>query len=115
MLKLKDLQRRVYDGKRCVRFSYPVTVESGGRTEELFEAEWKAGDSPDAWSMVVVLPTEPPTGSQVYTIVYVMPRAGMPLELVAATGLKLFQTVMQQEVQGKIAIDFAIGDTVAGM
>ena len=53
--------------------------------------------------------------SQVYTFGYIMPKSNLPLELIAATGLKYFQLYLKEEIQTKSEYDFMLGDVLKGM
>ena len=44
-----------------------------------------------------------------------MPKSGLPLELIAATGLKYFQLYLKEEIQNKTNFDFALSELLRGM
>ena len=114
MLSLKDLQQRVYSGKTCVRFEYAIMVD-----KELlyakFEKQLKEDSMPGEWNMQVILSRTRDKDSEVYNFGYIMPREGLPLELIAATGLKYFQLYIKKEVQMKSNLDFELGNILQGM
>lgn len=116
MIKLKELDNRAYVGKVCVGFTYTVKNEEG---ESLFKADFTAGDymtgAPKEWYMLVVFNRTRDADSQVYRFGYEMPRIGLPLELIAATGLKYFQLYLKDEVNVKIGIDMVLGELLEKM
>lgn len=112
MLVFKDLQNKVYSGRKCVGFDYVHKNEKG---ELEFEARFKKGAFEKDWTMQVVLDRTRDADSQVYKFSYIMPKDNVPLELIAATGLKFFQLYLKEEVQKKIEFDFALGDILKGM
>lgn len=114
MLKLKDLQNRVYSGKICVRFEYAILVD-----ERLIYARFtkqpNKDSQPNEWNMEIILGRTRDKDSEVYNFGYVMPRDGLPLELIAATGLRYFQLYLKEEVQAKSNMDFELGNILQGM
>ena len=118
MLSLKDLQNRVYSGRECVEFSYDVVDISrapNDKERNCFRAIWRKGEEYNEWHMRVIIDRTRDADSQVYNFGYIMPRSGLPLELIAATGLRYFQMYIQQEVQMKSNWDFVLGDILRGM
>lgn len=115
MLKLKDLENRVYSGKACVGFDYIVKDENE-KNKKLFEARFrKVKEDEEHWNLLIVLDHTRDADSQVYNFDYIMPKAGLPLELIAATGLKYFQLYLKEEVQIKINYDFTLGEVLKCM
>lgn len=112
MLKLKDLTNRQYVEKQCKAFEYELKSEKGAR---IMVAKFEVGTNENEWSMQIVLDRTRDADSQVYKFDYVMPRANLPLELIAATGLRFFQLYLKEEVQSKINIDFSLGEKLEGM
>lgn len=111
MLVLKDLENRKYIDKQCVAFTYASVNE---KNEQLFEARWILKGE-NEWNMQVVFDRTRDADSQVYNFGYVMPKGGLSLTLIAATGLKYFQLYLKEEIQTKQIIDFAIGDVTKDM
>ncbi len=111
MLSLRDLQNRVYSGKDCVRFECVIPVEKDHWVNVMFERM----QDPREWKMQVILDRTRDKDSEVYNFRYMMPREGLPLNLIAATGLKFFQLHIKEEVQRKSNLDFSIGRIVEGM
>lgn len=115
MLNLKDLENRVYSGKTCIGFDY-VVKDKTEKSKNLFEARFrKVKENEEQWNLLIVLDHTRDADSQVYNFGYIMPRAGLPLELIAATGLKYFQLYLKEEVQNKINYDFILGEVLKGM
>lgn len=112
MLTLKDLENRVYSGKQCIGFDYMAKNE---KAEKQFEARFRAGTEKNEWNMQVVLDRTRDADCNVYNFGYIMPKSGLPLELIAATGLKYFQLYLKGEIELKMSYDFLIGEITKGM
>lgn len=113
MIALKELENRIYKDKQCIKFDYIVKDEKG---KEMFEARFKRAENDEKeWILNVVLERTRDADSQVYSFKYILPRAGLTLELIAAIGLKYFQLYLKEEIQNKTIYDFAIGEVVKGM
>ena len=112
MIKLKDLNNRNYSSRKCISFEYVLKGEKDAR---ILVAKFEVGANENEWSMQIVLDRTRDADSQVYKFDYVMPRNNLPLELIAATGLKFFQLYLKEEVQSKINIDFTLGEKLEGM
>lgn len=111
MIKLKDLQNRVYSGKMCVRFEYEIVIDN----EHSILAAFKRMTNPNEWNMQIVLDRTANKDSEVYNFGYIMPKDNIPLELIAATGLKYFQLHIKEEIQMKSYLDFGLGEITSGM
>lgn len=112
MLTLKDLENRVYNGKNCVAFSYSVLNE---KKERQFVARFETGKERNEWNMQIVLGRTRDADSQVYSFGYLMPMPGLPLTLIAATGLRYFQLHLKEELNTKTQYDFMLSDILKGM
>lgn len=114
MLKLGDLDNRVYSGKRCIGFQVHIVDNNG---KQLLEATFKKDmEHPsDSWAMQVLFQRTIIKDTEVYNFVYQMPKYNMPLEMVAATGLRYLQSYLRHELDNKSLLCFAIDDTVEGM
>ena len=113
MIRLKDLQNRVYSGKQCVRFEVAIPIDDKRFNMAQFT---KVALSSDChWNMRIITNRTREKDSEVYNFGYIMPRDNLPLELIAATGLKYFQAYLKEEVQLKSNVDFAIGEIISGM
>lgn len=112
MITLKDLSYRIYSGKICSEFSYILRDDKG---KSKFKANFLRGQEENEWQMRIVLDRTRNADSQVYTFGYIMPKSNLPLELIAATGLKYFQLYLEEEIQTKSEYDFILGDVLKGM
>lgn len=115
MLHHKDLKNRVYSGKHCVRFE--VAVPIGNNMAELaqFFKEPNETSEQETWMMRIVFDRTRDKDAEVYAFRYTLPKANIPLELIAATGLKYFQLKLKEEIQNKSNLDFMLGDMLSGM
>lgn len=108
MISLKELENRVYVDRKCTGFDYSIVLEN-----KPIEARFRLDE--DTWRMTIVLDMTRDADSQVYKFNYVMPKENLPLELIAATGLKYFQLYLKDEIQQKSNMDITLGDVLAGM
>lgn len=111
MIKLKNLQNRVYDGKECIKFECIIPMDK----DHWLTAAFQKMQSPREWKMQIIFDRTRDKDSEVYNFGYIMPRSGLPLELIAATGLKYFQLHIKEEIQTKSNLDFALGTILEGM
>ena len=112
MLSLGDLKNRVYSGKQCMRFECMFMAED----KPIIAAfERKKSVESNEWNMRVIIDRTRDKDSDVYNFGYIMPRSDLPLELIAATGLKYFQLYLREEVQTKSLMEFSIGEMLEGM
>ena len=112
MIRLKDLQNRVYSGKNCTRFEYEFKVDQDKTVCAMFK---RTPENDRTWNMKVILDRTRDKDSEVYSFLYVLPRDNMPLELITAIGLKYFQLYIKEEVQMKSNMDFVLGEIVEGV
>lgn len=115
MIILKDLKNRVYEGKECVYFEYIIELNKNSKVAARFSKQKHCGSRFNEWKMQVVTDRTRDKDSEVYNFGYVMPRENLPLELIAATGLKYFQLYLKEEIQEKSNMDFTIGEIIRGM
>lgn len=113
MLKLKELINRVYEQKRCVSFEININNDTLPESIFLFK-KIKNCDKP-TWNLTVMISKDRDRDSQVYNFSYELPREGIPLEMIAAIGLKYFQLKIQEEVQMKSNFNFVLSDILQGM
>ena len=114
MINFKDLQNKVYSGKMCIRFEYAIMVDER-IVYARFEKQSYKGSQPNEWNMQIIINRTRDKDSEVYNFGYIMPRDRLPLELIAATGLKYFQLHIKNEVQEKSNMDFELGNVLQGM
>lgn len=101
-----------------VGFSCNIVDKERGQNEpeyHCFTADWTKGELEGEWNMRVILPRTRDADSQVYIFCYQMPKDGLPVELVVATGLRYYQLYLQQEIQMKSNFDFVLGELLRGM
>ena len=108
MIERKNIENRVYDGKQCVGFS--VYIEIDGKKYEFKYTR----ENETTWRMLFVLDRTQDSDSQVYNVRYTLPSKSIPLETLAATGLMLFQSTLQNEVSIKSLINFSLGEILNG-
>lgn len=108
MIRLKDLQNRVYSGKSCIRFEYEFNIDQN----KLITAVFKRISETNTWKMSIVLERTRDKDSEVYNFMYALPKEDVTLELVAAVGLRYFQLHIKEEIQMKSNMDFIIGDII---
>lgn len=113
MIKLKDLQNRIYSGKECIRFEYAILLNDKQIIYAKFDKRQES--QLNEWNMQVIFARTRDKDSEVYNFGYIMPRENIPLELIAATGLRYFQLYLKNEIQEKSNIDFQLGDIIEGM
>ena len=114
MLTLKDLENRVYSGKQCTRFEYVIKLNNENKDQVVARFERQL-TNPTEWNMRIIFDRTRDKDSEVYNFGYVMPRDNLPLELIAATGLRYFQLHIKEEVQAKSNLDFELGNILQGM
>lgn len=111
MIRLKDLQNRVYSGKSCIRFEYEFDLDQN----KTICAVFKRVSETNTWKMSILLERTRDKDSEVYNFMYALPKDDVPLELVAAVGLRYFQLHIKEEVQTKSNMDFIIGEIIEGV
>ncbi len=117
MLKQKDLENRVYEGRHCIRFEYTIPSNPSNDKEHWIHASFKRmmDSNPNEWNMQVLIDRTRDKDTEVYNFGYIMPKDNLPLELIAATGLKYFQLYLKEEIQIKMNYDFVLGEILTGM
>lgn len=116
-IKLKELVDRKYEDKEPMEFRYNLDLGKDDRAQEMylqFHFQRAAKDS-NVWMLTTKIARVEAADSQCYYIGYEMPRSGLPLELICATGLRYFKLQMQSEIQLRTNIDFSIGAVTEGM
>lgn len=111
MIKLKDLKNRIYTGKACIRFAYEFVANE----KQIIAYFDRNTENQAEWNMQIIFGRTRDKDSEVYNFGYIMPRNNLPLEVIAATGLKYFQLYIKEEVQNKSNIDFELGTILQGM
>lgn len=113
MIKIKELECKSHIGKSCVGFIYNLKNEKG---ETVMTARYsRCSGETSVWVMSIIFERTRDADSQVYSFEYMMPRNNLPLELIAATGLKYFKEHLVQEAQRKMDLVFGLSDVLEGM
>lgn len=112
MITIKDIENRVYKDKICVGFDYCLVLEN---SEELNFRFRRNLENALEWKMQVVVDRTRERSSIVYDFSYLLPKKSIPLEMVAAIGLRFFQLTVKEEVQKNSEIDFELGERLVGM
>lgn len=121
-IKLNEIENRKYIGRELINFEYVIKDLQGphGETQELriwFEkisselAERVYGLNPDkpAYDMYTIV------DDKIYRKIFGMPKNGMPLEMVVASGLVLLGTMFKEEAANREMLSFTIADIVKDM
>lgn len=114
MITFKDLKNKVYSNKMCIRFEYDLTLDKEHKVTATFTKR-KYQDFYSQWVMQIIIDRTKDKDSEVYNFGYVMPKDNLPLELIAATGLRFYQLHLKNEIQEKSNLDFMIGEIIRGM
>lgn len=113
MIKFGELKNKVYRNKECVQFEYGIPLNEG---KHVYYAKFNRQENNSLeWNMQIIFGRTRDKDSEVYNFGYIMPREGLPLELIAATGLKYLQLHIKEEVQAKSNLDFTLGEILTGM
>lgn len=119
-ISLKEIENRKYNDttKEPMSFEYIIKNLEGphGETQEL--RVWFERVQPEDYKMITNNPTYKVftiINFVVYEQIFSMPRKGMPLELVVATGLNGLRFVFQEEAAQKEMISYTIAEITKGM
>ena len=117
MITRKDLLRCTYDGNVCVRFDYELKDEKNiKQLEATFSRDTELSNAWNVWNALVIVGKTEISETQVYNFSFMLHSGEeVPLELVAATGLKMFRNQIVEEVQKKSAINFLLGEELREM
>lgn len=110
----KELISRKYDGKDCIGFEYELGVENE-RGQIIPQSFYFKRLVEKYWEVTMVSKNNSYGELRAYSVEYIIPTNQMSLEMVAATGLRNIQAILQAEIQHKSIIDFCIGDAIASM
>lgn len=118
MINLKEIENRKYDGKEPVSFEYTVKGLQGPHGEIQQLRVWFERVNAEDYGMITNNPVYKVftfIGDVVYQEIYGMPKSGMPLELVVATGLNLLRVTFQEEAAYKEMVNYTIADIIRDM
>ena len=114
-MELKDLENRVYEDKKCIRFDYVIKGEQP--TDNVlvtFNRVFMNGveNVKDTWHIRMILDKTQYTDTQVYDAEITIPMHDAPLVIVCGTGLHFIQSLLKEKIQNKSMLEFAIGEVV---
>ena len=120
MISLKEIENRKYNDttKEPIYFEYTIKGLQGSQGEEEELRVWFERVQPEVYGIQTNFPTY-----KIFTIIrgtvceqiYSMPKKGMTLEMVVATGLNLLRMVFQEEASYKEMLSYTISDIVKDM
>lgn len=116
---LKDIINRKYDSNRYpVVFEYVIQNLQGphGETQEM--RVWFEKVKPEVYGLDINRPTyEVYTfiDDTVYRKIYQMPKSGMPLNLIVATGLNILRFTFQEQAAYREMLSYTIADITKDM
>lgn len=114
MIELKDLKNREVKNNETIKFDYDLEFQTNdqGKLKIPFTFEKVIESTGNEWKILVRLKPTQEKESQIYEFNYMLPKQNVQLVLVTATGLRLFQMILQEEIQDKSLIDFEIGNLI---
>lgn len=114
MIELKDLKNREVKDNETIKFDYDLEFQTNdqGKLKIPFTFERVMESTGNEWKILVRLKPTQEKESQIYEFNYMLPKQNVQLVLVTATGLRLFQMILQEEIQDKHLIDFEIGNLI---
>jgi hypothetical protein len=107
----KELILREYEEKQCIAFVYILKSEKEEKARFMFKKQ-----GPQRWKIIAFMPDRM-TADFISTVQFVFetPKEKMPLEIIAAIGISLFQIQLKEQIQAYTNLDFDIGQTIKGM
>lgn len=114
-INLKEIENRKYDGKEPVSFEYTVKDLQGPNGETQVLRVWFEKLNPQLHNIDTNNPVYKVftfVDSVVYEKIYIMPKSGMSLELVVATGLNQLRCIFQTEASYKEMLNYTIADII---
>lgn len=120
MIKAKEIIHRDYADRACVGFTYRLEHEASdpdvtSRTVEFRFTKVSSRVDPYEKTWCVSFPIYVCNSVIYHTQAFGIPKSNLPLEKIAAAGLKVVQYYLQQMIQEQMDLDFAIGDVTEGM
>ena len=117
-ISLKEIENRKYDGKELMSFEYTVKDLEGPHGETQVLRVWFERINPQMCGIETNNPTYKVftiDDDKVYQKLYIMPKSGMPLELVGATGLNQLRSIFQTEAGHKEMLSYTIAEIIRDM
>lgn len=113
MIEFKDLEDKRYEGRDCVAFTVRIVDE---KQNEILKVSFnRHKNNHKLWIAFCTIGRTKVKDTDVYALQYEMPKENMNIELIAASGLRLLDMEIKEEIQKKIEVDFAIGEATSGM
>lgn len=114
MLTQDSLVNRQIKDKETIAFLYRLNYESDDEGQLTLPVHFTKmiHAEQNEWNVFIRINPTVEKESQIYEFNYVLPKRDMSLITVAATGLRLFQMVLQEEIQNKHLIEFEITDLI---
>lgn len=117
MIKMKDLMRRKYDGSKCIGFEYEVKGHDGNELLCLKFSKPKVNvaqePTGEVWKVTTL--NDHANVIQAYNIAYEMPHENLPLELIAATGIRYLYMELNDEIKYKELVCQGMREALGGM
>lgn len=114
----KEIENKKYNGMNLLSFEYTVKDLQGPHGESQEMRVWFEKVNPADYGMMTNSPVYKIftiINDIVYQKVFAMPKAGMPLEMVVATGLNMLRLVFQEEAAYKEMLNYTIADIIKDM
>lgn len=108
-MKLKDLQKIEYEGKKCVAFEYTIAIEGGLKVRMIFSRIHET-----VWIVNCLVPSFFPDAyfkdsERMLNFTLEIPKEDTMLIKIAEAGISIFQQMLKQEIQMLSGIDFSLG------
>lgn len=110
-IKISELTNKRIVDKRIVQYDYPLIYSDNEGFEQTLYMNFKMVED-DVWRLFALFPPTQEKESQIYQFNYQMPKPNIDLSIVTATGLRLFQMVLQDEIQEKHLVEFQITNVI---
>lgn len=118
MISLKEIENRKYNEKGPINFEYVLKGLDGPHGESQELRIWFEKVNPETYGILTNNPTYKIftiIDSAVYEKIFAMPKSGMPLEMVVATGLTILKLHILEEVRYKEMLAYTIADIIKDM
>lgn len=119
-ISIKDIENRKYDSesKETISFEYTIKGLEGSHGEPQEMRVWFEKVNPQTYGMQTTNPTYKVftfIDTVVYEKIFAMPKSGMSLMMVVATGLNLLRRTFFEEAEYKEMIAYIIADITKDM
>lgn len=110
-IKMSELANKRIVNKRVVQYDYPLTYSDSEGFEQTLYMNFKMIKD-DEWRLFVLFAPTQEKESQIYQFNFRLPKPNIELSIVTATGLRLLQMVLQDEIQEKHLVEFQITNVI---